>query len=70
MAGKKTFRILNGFGNIQHIVLTGLNDEQATQLDIIRTEQVATNAALQRHEKRITALEEKGTGYKIRDAEE
>ena len=45
-------------------------DAQAKQLDIIRTEQVATNAALQRHEKRITVLEEKLTGYRIRDAEE
>ena len=39
-------------------MLNGM-DAQAKQLDIIRTEQVATNAALQRHEKRITALEEK-----------
>ena len=39
-------------------ILNGM-DAQAKQLDIIRTEQVATNAALLRHEKRITALEEK-----------
>ena len=51
------------------LILNGM-DAQVKQLDIIRTEQVATNAALQRHEKRITALEEKGTGYRIRDAEE
>ena len=51
------------------LILNGM-DAQAKQLDIIRTEQVATNAALQRHEKRITALEEKETGYRIRDADE
>ena len=50
-------------------LLNGM-DAQAKQLDIIRTEQVTTNAALQRHEKRITSLEEKQTGYRIRDAEE
>jgi len=49
--------------------LLGGMDAQAKQLDIIRTEQVTTNAALQRHEKRITALEEKQTGYRIQDAE-
>jgi len=42
-------------------------DAQVKQLDIIRTEQVATNTALQRHEKRIATLEEKQTGYRIRD---
>ena len=51
------------------LILNGM-DAQAKQLDIIRTEQVATNAALQRHEKRITALENKETSYRIRDAEE
>ena len=40
------------------LILDGM-DAQAKQLDIIRTEQAATNAALLRHEKRITALEEK-----------
>jgi len=50
-------------------LLNGM-DAQVKQLDIIRTEQVATNTALQRHEKRITVLEEKQTGYRIRDAEE
>ena len=40
------------------LILNGM-DAQAKQLDIIRTEQMATNAALLRHEKRITALEEK-----------
>jgi len=47
-------------------ILDGM-DAQAKQLDIIRTEQAATNAALLRHEKRITALEEKDTGYRVRD---
>jgi len=48
-----------------------LNDSQATQLDIICTEQDATNAVLQRHEKkRIAALEEKEASYRIWDAEE
>ena len=51
------------------LILNGM-DAQIKQLDIIRTEQVATNAALQRHEKRITTLEEKGTGYGIKDADE
>ena len=51
------------------LILNGM-DAQAKQLDIIRTEQVATNAALQRHEKRITVLENKETSYRIRDAEE
>ena len=50
-------------------ILNGM-DAQVKQLDIIRTEQVATNAALQRHEKRIATLEEKESGYRIRDAEE
>ena len=40
------------------LILDGM-DVQTKQLDIIRIEQVATNAALLRHEKRITALEEK-----------
>ena len=40
------------------LILDGM-DTQAKQLDIIRTEQMATNAALLRHEKRITSLEEK-----------
>ncbi|NIA12271.1 MAG: hypothetical protein GWP10_21770 [Nitrospiraceae bacterium] len=40
------------------LILDGM-DAQAKQLDIIRTEQVATNAGLLRHEKRIRALEEK-----------
>ena len=34
-------------------------DKIIKELDNIRTEQVATNSALLRHEKRITALEEK-----------
>ncbi len=49
-------------------ILNGM-DAQAKQLDIIRTEQVATNSALQWHEKRIMVLEEKQTDYRIRDAE-
>ena len=40
------------------LILDGM-DAQAKQLDIIRTEQAATNAAILRHEKRITAVEEK-----------
>ena len=52
-----------------NIIIDGM-DTQIKQLDIIRTEQVATNVALQRHEKRITVLEEKQSGYRIRDAEE
>ena len=47
-------------------ILDGM-DAQAKQLDIIRTEQAATNAALLRHEKRISALEEKDTGYRVKD---
>jgi len=47
-------------------ILNGM-DAQAKQLDIIRTEQAATNAALLRHEKKITDLEEKDTGYRVRD---
>jgi len=49
-----------------NIIIDGL-DAQAKQLDIIRTEQAATNAALLRHEKRISALEEKDTGYRVKD---
>ena len=33
-------------------------DKQAKQLDDIKTEQISTNSALLRHEKRIEALEE------------
>ena len=43
---------------ILNIIIESM-DAQAKQLDIIRTEQAATNAALLRHEKRITVLEEK-----------
>ena len=43
---------------ILNIIIESM-DAQAKQLDIIRTEQTATNTALLRHEKRITALEEK-----------
>ena len=45
-------------------------DAQAQQLDIIRTEQTATSHALNRIEKRVSNLEEKETGYRIRDKEE
>ena len=47
-------------------ILDGM-DTQAKQLDIIRTEQAATNADLLIHEKRISALEEKDTGYRVKD---
>ena len=40
------------------LILVGL-DHQAKQLDIIRTEQAAVSHAINRHENRITALEEK-----------
>ena len=50
-------------------LLNGM-DAQAKQLDIIRTEQVAFNSVFNRLEKRVTNLEEKQTGYRIRDAEE
>jgi chromosome segregation ATPase len=42
-------------------------DAQAKQLDTIRIEQAAFSHAIDRHEKRITALEEKDTGWRIRD---
>ena len=43
---------------ILNIIIESM-DAQAKQPDIIRTEQAAKHAALLRHEKRITALEEK-----------
>ena len=51
------------------LILNGL-DAQAQQLDIIRTEQVTFHSAFSRLEKRVTNLDEKQTGYRIRDAEE
>ena len=42
-------------------------DSQAKQLDIIRTEQTAFSSAFDRHEKRITALENPEQGYRIKD---
>ncbi len=50
-------------------ILNGM-DAQAKQLDIIRTEQTAFHSAFNRIEKKVTNLEEKETGYRIRDAEE
>ena len=40
------------------IIING-QDKQAKQLDDLKTEQVATNSALLRHEERITDLEQK-----------
>ena len=40
------------------ILITG-QDKQAKQLEDLKTEQIATNATLMRHEKRITFLEQK-----------
>ena len=51
------------------LILDGM-DAQAKQLDIIRIEQAAFSHAIDRHEKRITALEEKDTGWRIRDKKE
>ncbi len=48
----------NDLKNIMNIIITG-QDKIVKELDVIRTEQVTTNSALLRHEKRITALEEK-----------
>ena len=45
-------------------------DQQAKNIDIIRTEQTAISHVIDRHEKRITALEENETGYKIQDKKE
>ena len=50
-------------------ILDGL-DSQAKQLDIIRTEQTATLHVINRIEKRVANLEEKETGYRIRDKRE
>ena len=54
-ADKKDIEELKGKVNL---IISGM-DKQAQQLDNIRTEQVATNSALLRHEERITALEAK-----------
>ena len=51
------------------MIIEGM-DVQAKELHIIRTEQVAIGSTLDRHEKRITALGEKETGYRIRDKDE
>ena len=45
-------------------------DAEAKQLDIIRSEQAAFAHSFNRVEKRITALEEKDTGWRIRDKKE
>ena len=49
---------VNNLNQKVNIIITG-QDKQALQLDNIRTEQVATNSALLRHEKRITVLEQR-----------
>ena len=45
-------------------------DFQAKQIDILRTEQLAQSKTLDRVDKRVKALEEKETGYRIRDKDE
>ena len=60
---------VNGLKQNQQLILNGM-DGMVKQLDIIRTEQVAFNSAFDRIEKRVAVLEEKETGYRIRDKRE
>ena len=50
--------------------IMGVLDTQAQNIDIMRTERFAISGTLDRHEKRITSVEEKETGYRIRDKRE
>lgn len=50
-------------------VITTL-DNQAKSIDILRTEHIAQSKTLDRIEKRMTDLETRESGYKVKDKEE
>ena len=45
-------------------------DTQAKELEIVRHERIAISHTLDRHEQRITKLEQNHTGYRINDKED
>ena len=50
--------------------IIGMLDAQVKNIDILRTEHAAISCTLDRHENRITALEEKESGYRVRDKDD
>ena len=50
-------------------VITTL-DNQAKSIDILRTEQIAQSKTLDRIDKRVTDLETRESGYRVRDKED